>query len=66
MDPIKVLSTLPADDGNFKSVLKGATENQICIAVGYMEQSGGNNKSRIAACKRELKKRDKAMEGAGL
>lgn len=61
MDTIKCLSKLPADDGNFKSALSSATENQIRIALIGMRNKDGN-KSRIAACERELRKRDKRKE----
>ena len=59
IDTIHALSSLPADDLNFKSELERATANQIRIAIGHMEQSGGKHKSRIEACKRELRRRDK-------
>ena len=59
MDTIKCLSKLPADDGNFKSALSSATENQIRLALEVMRKSNGQNKSRIKACERELRKRDR-------
>ena len=59
MDAISSLTSLPADDGNFKSVITRATAKQILIALGFMQQRGGHDKSRIAACKRELKCRDR-------
>ena len=59
MDAVRSLMSLPATDGNFISVLSRATVNQIRIAIENMERGTGHNKSRIAACKRELRKRDK-------
>lgn len=64
IDTIHALSSLPATDGNFKSQLERATANQIRIAIGHMEQTGGKNKGRIDACRRELRKRDKDKETA--
>lgn len=58
-DIIKSLVTLPATDLNFTADLKRATSNQIRIAVETMERNGGKNKGRIAACKRELRRRDR-------
>ena len=58
-DIIKSLVTLPATDLNFTADLKRATSNQIRIAVETMVRNGGKNKTRIAACKRELKRRDR-------
>lgn len=59
MDVIKSLVSLPATDLNFASELKNATSKQIRIAIGTMERTGGKNKTRIEACKRELRKRDR-------
>lgn len=61
-DEVRSLFLLPATDLNFTAALKSATSNQIRLAIEIMEQSGGKNKGRIAACKRELKKRDKVHE----
>lgn len=58
-DSIQMLVSLPAEDCNFKSALQKATACQIRIAVGCMEQRAGHDKSRIAACKRELRRREK-------
>ena len=60
MNVIRSLCSLPATDLNFTAELKRATSNQIRLAIETMERSGGKNKGRIAACKRELKRRDKA------
>ena len=59
IDVIKGLVSLPATDLNFKADLERATSNQIRLAIEMMEQSGGKNKGRIAACKHELRKRDR-------
>lgn len=56
---IQMLVSLPAEDCNFKSALQKATACQIRIAVGCMEQRSGHDKSRIAACKRELRRRER-------
>lgn len=62
MNVIRSLCSLPATDLNFTAELKRATSNQIRLAIEMMEQSGGKNKGRIAACKSELKRRDKVHE----
>lgn len=62
IDVVHSLSTLPANDGNFKSELERATNEQIEQAIQKMNESGGQNKSRIAACERELRKRIKATK----
>ena len=54
MNVIRSLCSLPATDLNFVA----ATSNQIRLAVETMERNGGKNKTRIAACKRELRQRD--------
>lgn len=63
MDIIENLTKLPADDGNFKTALSGATSNQLLIAIEFMRRSGGANKTRITACKRELRRRDAVKIG---
>lgn len=60
MNVINSLVSLPATDLNFTADLKSATSNQIRLAIEMMEQSGGKNKGRIVACKRELRRRDKS------
>lgn len=62
VNSIQMLVSLPAEDCNFKSALQKATACQIRIAVGCMEQRAGHDKSRIAACRRELKRRDRLHE----
>lgn len=59
VNSIQMLVSLPAEDCNFKSALRKATACQIRIAVGCMEQRAGHDKSRIAACKRELRRRER-------
>lgn len=59
IDNVHALSQLPATDGNFKSVLDRATDDELRQAIDYMERNGGQHKSRITACRRELKRRDK-------
>lgn len=60
LDTVHSLSSLPATDGNFISVLNRAADEEILQAVGVMENLSGQHKSRIAACLRELRKRMKA------
>ena len=60
MDTVHCLSSLPASDGNFISVLNRATDEEISQAIEVMENSSGQHKSRIDACQRELRKRKKA------
>ena len=59
MDTVNCLSSLPANDGNFLSALKRATDAEISQAIINMESIGGQHKSRIIACQRELRKRMK-------
>lgn len=51
------LSTLPATDLNFTSALQRATIEEIEQAIAEMKANGGQHKSRIKACERELRKR---------
>ena len=60
LDTVHSLSSLPATDGNFISVLNRATDDEISHAIEVMENSIGQHKGRITACKRELRKRKKA------
>lgn len=59
-DTVHCLSSLPANDGNFLSELNRATDDEISQAIDVMLASGGQHKGRIAACRRELRKRMKA------
>ena len=58
-DTVHTLSSLPATDGNFISVLNRATDEEINKAIDIMATIGGQHKGRITACKRELRKRMK-------
>lgn len=58
-DIIKSLVSLPATDLNFVADMKRATQRQIALAIETMKNNGGKNKSRIKACERELKRRDR-------
>ena len=58
-DIVHSLSSLPATDGNFISVLNRATDEEIEQAIEIMGNSSGHHKGRITACKRELRKRMK-------
>lgn len=59
MDVTNSLCSLPATDLNFTADLKRATSDQIRIAIEKMQKNGGKNKTRIAACESELKRRDR-------
>lgn len=59
MDAIRSITDLPAEDCNFKSALSRATGNQIRLALEVMRNRAGKDKSRIAACERELKRRER-------
>ena len=59
MNVIRSLCSLPATDLNFTADLERATSNQIRLAVETMDRNGGKNKTRIAVCKRELRRRDR-------
>lgn len=54
-DIILSLVSIPASDGNFKFALKDATADQLKQAIARMDGIPGN-KSRIAACRKQLKK----------
>lgn len=55
IDAIKSITELPAEDLNFKSALSRATGNQIRLALEVMRGRNRKDKSRIAACERELR-----------
>ena len=59
LDTVHSLSSLPATDLNFISVLNRATDEEISQAIDVMENSSGQHKGRITACQRELRKRMK-------
>ncbi len=54
---VNCLITVPSTDGNFICHLGYASAEQLKEAISIMESNGGKNKSRIAACRRELRKR---------
>ena len=58
-DAVHALTSLPANDLNFVSCLKGATDLQIEMALEVMRNRDGKDKGRINACERELKRRNK-------
>lgn len=58
-DTVHALTSLPTIDLNFVSCLKGATDLQIEMALEVMRNRDSKDKSRIAACERELKRRNK-------
>lgn len=51
------LTLIPATDGNYKSALERATNEDLEQAIHIMQNRDGKDKSRILACQRELKKR---------
>lgn len=58
---VQWLTTVPSTDMNFVSALKGAEDSEIREAVRKMEGKEGN-RSRIAACERELRRRMKKKD----
>ena len=62
MDVIRSLTELPATDLNFRSALDRSTINQIRLALQVMRNRDGKDKGRIAACERELRKREKSPD----
>ena len=58
-DMVHTLTSLPATDLNFVSCLKGATDLQIEMALEVMRNRDGKDESRVSACERELKRRNK-------
>jgi hypothetical protein len=51
---------VPVNDGNYAYALtKYASDADIEQAIAIMEKSPQGNKSRITACRRELRKRKK-------
>lgn len=51
------LIVVPASDINYKMLLKEATREQLKEAIELMENRNCRDKSRIDACRRELRKR---------
>lgn len=61
---IKWLTTVPATDGNFKSHLQMATDEEINEALLIVNRdSRKGNASRMAAMLREQRKRKRLKEG---
>lgn len=59
-DIVFCLCQLPSADGNFKSSLRRAKEDEIRCAIEKMKNDPvSKHKSRILACERELRKREK-------
>lgn len=58
-DTVHALTSLPATDLNFTSCLQRATQNQVRLALETMRNREGKDKGRIAACERELRRREK-------
>ncbi len=52
------LCSVPPTDCNYASYLRDATDSQLCEAIAYMESSPKGNNGRIAACRRELQRRN--------
>ena len=61
-DTVHTLTSLPATDLNFTSCLQRATDNQIRLALETMRNRDGNDKGRIKACERELRRREKQVK----
>lgn len=57
------LTCIPTSDGNFRSALQRASDDELNCAIKIMENRDGN-KNRILACRRELKRRLKNGGGA--
>lgn len=51
------LCSLPANDGNFGSAIKRATDRDIEDAIRYLTANPKNNGQRLKACQRELRRR---------
>lgn len=62
IDIVHSLATLPANDCNFKSALERATNEDIEKAIQRTKENGGQNKGRITACEKELRKRSKVSK----
>lgn len=51
------LTSVPPTDSNYPSALERATDAELQEAIQIMESRDGKDKSRITACRRELKRR---------
>lgn len=66
IDNVNCLITVPADDGNFKASLGYATDDELTQALSILNEQltqGHKHKSRIAACERELRWRERNRIG---
>lgn len=57
-DVADYLTTIPADDPNFRAALHRATQDQLKDAILSMHGTAGNT-TRILACQREIRQRMK-------
>lgn len=62
VDIVHSLCTLPATDGNFKSALQRANLEQIETAIRRVKQSVDGNKTRLSACRAEVKRRKRGVK----
>lgn len=53
------LTSVPPTDSNYSSALQRATDAELQEAIHVMESRNGKDKSRIAACQREVNRRAK-------
>ncbi len=58
-DNYKSLITIPATDSNFLCALGYASGEELDRARKYLEENPFNNKSRLTAVKREIRKRER-------
>ena len=59
-DYVGTLTSVPTNDSNYTYALKKyATPEEIQQALDIMRNRDGKDKSRIAACERELRRRQK-------
>jgi hypothetical protein len=58
-DNYQSLIFIPAGDGNFKSALNYATDDELTKARDYLTEHTFANKSRLAAVNKEIKRRTK-------
>jgi hypothetical protein len=60
-DNVNALTQIPANNVNFTAALREyATNGEIRRAIEIMEVNPQGNKTRLAACERELKRRERA------
>lgn len=56
------LTEVPAAKRSYQVYLRQASSNQLKEAIEIMKNRNGHDKGRIAACRKELKRRDKYGE----